>query len=385
MRAAVRARIARPFRTLFLSDGGGNAFHALTLNLLSAACCTALLLPVWLGVQFGIVPAKLDGGKLILCCRGWADPSKALHGLSWNHHQFVLSSAHLGEIQRGGTHLFVASVVGAITQYAQSVCAYLFLERVSPATSVVVVRRARGARPSVARMRPIARTCARRPHKSPAIRTCAPLPAPASPSYHAQGTARKPFIVIISVAVFAKPITLLNVYGIALAFGGVGWYNYARYVEKRHQHVKLARPGELRASDDSSSSSGVSEGDGRRESSLGASVHCLAATGKEFVAWYEERLQRTPLLIKAITSGVLYGAGDVLAQTTVASHSSLHVYGTTFDSARFCRAVLYGGVFYPPYAPRALHTLAPCAHRRAASPALAAERTPRCCEPLPQG
>ncbi len=46
------------------------------------------------------------------------------------------------------------------------------------------------------------------------------------------GTARKPFIVVVSVVAFARPVSLLSVYGIVLCFGGVFWYTYARYVEE---------------------------------------------------------------------------------------------------------------------------------------------------------
>ena len=86
----------------------------------------------------------------------------------------------------------------AVTQYGQSVCAYRFLECVSPATSAVV------------------------------------------------GTARKPFIVVASMVIFHTQPSLLNVYGILLAFAGVGWYNYARHVERRsgggQTQARFSRP-----------------------------------------------------------------------------------------------------------------------------------------------
>jgi drug/metabolite transporter (DMT)-like permease len=60
----------------------------------------------------------------------------------------------------------------------QSVAAYCFLDLVSPATSVVV------------------------------------------------GTARKPFIVAVSVVAFATPLSILNTLGILLCFAGVFWYTW---------------------------------------------------------------------------------------------------------------------------------------------------------------
>ena len=114
-------------------------------------CCTLLLLPVWLGVQAGFLPAHFDGGKLLV----------------WRWSQLI------SDVPQLRTKL----LVGALTQWAQSVCAYMFIEHVSPATSVVV------------------------------------------------GTARKPFIVVVSVAVFARPINLLNVFGIILACESAGPQN----------------------------------------------------------------------------------------------------------------------------------------------------------------
>lgn len=54
--------------------------------------------------------------------------------------------------------------------------------------------------------------------------------------------------------------------------------------------------------------------------------------------WYEERLAARPLLVKSITSGVLYGLGDALAQVLTGAH---------VDASRWMRALLYGSFFYP--------------------------------------
>ena len=90
------------------SKAGDDArrWRALSLNLLCAACCSALLLPLWVGVQTGYLPAKFDGGKVIL-------RSEIASGRS--------------EIVSGGTRVWMALVVGALTQYGQSLCAYLFV------------------------------------------------------------------------------------------------------------------------------------------------------------------------------------------------------------------------------------------------------------------
>ena len=266
-------------KSLFISEDASSSFDALTLNLLSATCCASMLLPVWLGVQFGVVPATVDGGKLML---------ESSHAL------FV-----------GGERIWIAFFVGAMTQYAQSVCAYAFLERVSPATSAVV------------------------------------------------GTARKPFIVVVAVIAFGRTITLLNAFGIALAFGGVFWFNFARHAEeKARKRQGLLSPAMSPAEGDTAA---TDDADVPVEEAQTASV--LHA----FTRWYEHHLARSPLLVKAITSGILYGAGDLVAQLAVAYHAPTHPRGhrggagadptaMVFDAARFLRAVVYGGIFYPPLA-----------------------------------
>jgi len=65
-------------------------------------------------------------------------------------------------------------------------------------------------------------------------------------------------------------------------------------------------------------------------------------------AHYERALSSQPVATKAITSGVLYGAGDWLAQTIVTRRAAADGEANVrFDAARWCRAVLFGGVFYP--------------------------------------
>ena len=54
-------------KTLFLgADAKASALKPLTPNLPCAGCCAALLLPLWVGVQMGYLPAKLDGGRVVL-------------------------------------------------------------------------------------------------------------------------------------------------------------------------------------------------------------------------------------------------------------------------------------------------------------------------------
>eukprot|EP00931_Biecheleriopsis_adriatica_P061983 TRINITY_DN37308_c0_g2_i1.p1 TRINITY_DN37308_c0_g2~~TRINITY_DN37308_c0_g2_i1.p1 ORF type:complete len:220 (+),score=29.13 TRINITY_DN37308_c0_g2_i1:83-742(+) len=62
---------------------------------------------------------------------------------------------------------------------------------------------------------------------------------------------------------------------------------------------------------------------------------------RRFCSAYEEQLERRPVLTKSVTSGVLYGIGDVIAQNISSDPSE------GFDSSRLLRALAYGGVFYP--------------------------------------
>lgn len=177
----MKALLNREHMRALLSGAESHAFDALTLNLLCAVCCSSLLLPLWLGVQAGLVPTALDGGRLFL---GGG-----------------LSRAVVRETARHGVRLWTAFFVGALTQYGQSMCAYLFVEAVSPATYQVI------------------------------------------------GTARKPFIVLVAVVCFRKLISPLNLLGIALAFAGVFWYQYARYAEKRDAAGQPARDAGLVAAE----------------------------------------------------------------------------------------------------------------------------------------
>lgn len=62
---------------------------------------------------------------------------------------------------------------------------------------------------------------------------------------------------------------------------------------------------------------------------------------RRLFAAYEKQLELRPVLTKSVTSGVLYGAGDIVAQK-LTSEPEEH-----FDSGRLLRALAYGGVFYP--------------------------------------
>lgn len=63
-------------------------------------------------------------------------------------------------------------------------------------------------------------------------------------------------------------------------------------------------------------------------------------------ARYEMLLETRPLLTKSVTSGVLYGVGDWIGQTIERRNKPAGEVGQ-FDAARWCRAVAYGGIFYP--------------------------------------
>ena len=81
----------------------------------------------------------------------------------------------------------------------------------------------------------------------------------------------------------------------------------------------------------------------------GAEEDRTAGICSRMVAAYESRLAERPLLTQSITSLILYGIGDALAQGITAwkiyrLHFSVPIY---FDFARNLRALLYGGVFYP--------------------------------------
>ena len=81
----------------------------------------------------------------------------------------------------------------------------------------------------------------------------------------------------------------------------------------------------------------------------GAEEDRTAGICSRMVAAYESRLVERPLLTQSVTSLILYGIGDALAQGITAwkiyrLHFSVPIY---FDFARNLRALLYGGVFYP--------------------------------------
>ena len=59
------------------------------------------------------------------------------------------------------------------------------------------------------------------------------------------------------------------------------------------------------------------------------------------IAGYENMLKVNPIFTKSVTSGIMYGAGDIIAQSISADDAD------SIDSARWLRAVTYGGLFYP--------------------------------------
>ena len=65
------------------------------------------------------------------------------------------------------------------------------------------------------------------------------------------------------------------------------------------------------------------------------------------MAQYEAALEAQPLLTKSVTSGVLYGVGDWVAQTVEQRRADGNEPPKPFDGARWTRAVVFGGIFYP--------------------------------------
>jgi len=63
------------------------------------------------------------------------------------------------------------------------------------------------------------------------------------------------------------------------------------------------------------------------------------------LSWYQAKVARRPLLTQAITTAVLFGAGDTLAQQAV-ERKGLRNH----DAARTGRMVLYGGLIFGPAA-----------------------------------
>ncbi|KIW17783.1 hypothetical protein PV08_04978 [Exophiala spinifera] len=61
--------------------------------------------------------------------------------------------------------------------------------------------------------------------------------------------------------------------------------------------------------------------------------------------WYQARLARRPLLTQAVTTAVLFGAGDTLAQQAVEKKGF-----SNHDVTRTGRMVLYGGCIFGPAA-----------------------------------
>lgn len=57
------------------------------------------------------------------------------------------------------------------------------------------------------------------------------------------------------------------------------------------------------------------------------------------LAAYDRALQRSPLLVKTLTSATLFGAGDLLSQKLEAKEE--------FELPRFARMVVWGAAFAP--------------------------------------
>ena len=84
-----------------------------------------------------------------------------------------------------------------------------------------------------------------------------------------------------------------------------------------------------------------------------STVDALALHSRRLFAKYESALLSRPILTKAITSAVLYGAGDLIAQL-IAARSAVAATSAPasaeIDPVRTLRAVVYGGAFYAPLA-----------------------------------
>jgi len=72
-----------------------------------------------------------------------------------------------------------------------------------------------------------------------------------------------------------------------------------------------------------------------------------SSPGSSLSAQYGAWLVQQPLLVKAITSGVLYGAGDFIAQAAVALRTEA-VASRPFEGSRCLRAVVFASVFLAP-------------------------------------
>ncbi|KAK1829221.1 hypothetical protein QBC39DRAFT_138229 [Podospora conica] len=68
--------------------------------------------------------------------------------------------------------------------------------------------------------------------------------------------------------------------------------------------------------------------------------------------WYQARLAARPLLTQAVTTSLLFGLGDVIAQQAVEKKGTAH-----HDLARTSRMCLYGGAVFGPCAATWFKTL----------------------------
>ncbi|KAK6203118.1 uncharacterized protein RJT21DRAFT_119259 [Scheffersomyces amazonensis] len=69
-------------------------------------------------------------------------------------------------------------------------------------------------------------------------------------------------------------------------------------------------------------------------------------TFKSYFARYNKLIQKKPLITNMITTGMLFGSGDILAQTLFKGPNENN--SSSFDLARLLRAVVYGSIIFAP-------------------------------------
>lgn len=62
------------------------------------------------------------------------------------------------------------------------------------------------------------------------------------------------------------------------------------------------------------------------------------------MAWYNKQIEKSPIITKSITSGILFGLGDVIAQVFIGEK------GTPYDYKRTARAWIFGNFILGPLA-----------------------------------
>lgn len=91
-------------KTLF--QRSDKPYDTLTLNMHTAACCTALIAPVWAATQLGYLPRALDGKQ----------------------------GFDLAAMRAAGPRFWGMVLCSGVTQYGQSVASYAVVQAVSPVT-----------------------------------------------------------------------------------------------------------------------------------------------------------------------------------------------------------------------------------------------------------